>query len=78
MQTSGEETKMRRSLEGNAARAGLVAAIKAVTVVVAVGILAVVAGRAGSLTEQAIAVAPPAAHAPAAATVPAPQSAALR
>jgi len=69
---------MRRSLDGDAARAGVVAAIKAVAVVVAVGLLAVVAGRAGSLTEQAIAVAPPAAHVPAAATAPSPQPAALR
>ena len=61
---------MRRTIHDGEIRAGLSAAAKAAAVVVAVGMLAVVAGRAGYMTDGAIAASP--VHALAAAPAPAP------
>jgi hypothetical protein len=63
-----KETDMRRTLHDGEIRAGLSAAAKAAAVVVAVGMLAVVAGKAGYMTDAAIAASP--VHALAAAPTP--------
>jgi len=60
---------MRRTIHDGEIRAGLSAAAKAAAVVVAVGMLAVVAGKAGYTSDAAIAAAP--GHALAAAPAPA-------
>jgi len=49
---------MRRTIHDGEIRAGLSAAAKAAAVVVAVGMLAVVAGKAGYTSDAAIAAAP--------------------
>ena len=49
---------MRRTIHDGELRAGLSAAAKAAAVVVAVGMLAVVAGKAGYTSDAAIAAAP--------------------
>ena len=49
---------MRRTLHDGEIRAGLSAAAKAAAVVVAVGMLAVVAGKAGFMSDAAIAASP--------------------
>jgi hypothetical protein len=63
-----KETDMRRTIHDGEIRAGLSAAAKATAVVLAVGMLAVVAGKAGTVTEAAIAASP--VHALAAAPAP--------
>ena len=76
-QTTPKETDMRRTIHDGEIRAGLSAAAKAAAVVVAVGMLAVVAGRAGYMTDGAIAASPvhalAAAPAPVVTAVPAPE-----
>ena len=59
---------MRRTIHDGEIRAGLSAAAKAAAVVVAVGMLAVVAGKAGYMSDAAIAASP--GHALAAAPAP--------
>jgi len=49
---------MRRTIHDGEIRAGLSAAAKATAVVLAVGMLAVVAGKAGYMTDAAIAASP--------------------
>ena len=61
---------MRRTIHDGEIRAGLSAAAKAAAVVVAVGMLAVVAGKAGYISDAAIAASP--VHVLATAPVPAP------
>jgi hypothetical protein len=53
-----KETDMRRTIHDSEIRAGLAAAAKAAAVVAAVGMLAVVAGKAGYTSDAAIAAAP--------------------
>ena len=64
---------MRRTIHDGEIRAGLSAAAKAAAVVVAVGMLAVVAGKAGYTSDAAIAAAPGHALAAAPAGIPAPE-----
>jgi hypothetical protein len=63
---------MRRTIHDGEIRAGLSAAAKAAAVVVAVGMLAVVAGKAGYTSEAAIAASPGHALAAAPVVTPAP------
>jgi hypothetical protein len=65
--TTAKETDMRKTIHDGEIRAGLAAAAKATAVVLAVGMLAVVAGKAGYTSDAAIAASP--AHALAAAPV---------
>jgi hypothetical protein len=53
-----QETEMRRTIHDGEIRAGLSAAAKAVAVVAAVGMLAVVAGKAGYTSNAGIEVSP--------------------
>ena len=64
---------MRRTIHDGEIRAGLSAAAKAAAVVLAVGVLAVVAGKAGYTTDAAIAALPGHALAAAPAVKPAPE-----
>jgi hypothetical protein len=68
-----KETDMRRTIHDGEFRAGLSAAAKAAAVVVAVGMLAVVAGKAGNMSDAAIAASPGHALAAAPAVTSAPE-----
>jgi hypothetical protein len=71
--TKPKETDMRRTIHDGEIRAGLSAAAKAAAVVVAVGMLAVVAGKTGYTSDAAIAASPGHALAAAPAVTPAPE-----